>query len=71
MSEERLAKVMRHVAAHTNDEWARDYLIQRLGDFGHHATFRQPQDANSGINKVIGHWPGDETDEEIKQGLNQ
>lgn len=31
--------------------------------------FRKPQDANSGMAAVMGRWPGDETDEEIKEAL--
>jgi lambda repressor-like predicted transcriptional regulator len=30
----RLVKIMTHVAAHTRDAWARDYLIGRLQDHG-------------------------------------
>lgn len=39
---ERLAKIMRHVAKHTRDQWARDYIIQRLNDFGFHCSFSNP-----------------------------
>jgi hypothetical protein len=30
--EDRMAKIMRHVAIHTRDTWARSYLRQRLED---------------------------------------
>ena len=31
---ERMRKVMEYVAAGTNDQWARDYLLIRLEDLG-------------------------------------
>jgi hypothetical protein len=33
------------------------------------AALRQPQDLRSGINAVIGRWPGDESDEEVTAAL--
>ncbi len=32
-------------------------------------TLRQPQTSNSGLNKLWGRWPGDETDEQITEAL--
>ena len=31
---ERMRKVMEYVAAHTRDQWARDYLLSRLEQLG-------------------------------------
>lgn len=35
------------------------------------ATLRQPQGPRSGVNAVVGRWPGDETDEEIAAALRE
>ena len=32
-------------------------------------SLHQPQDSQSGMSAIIGKWPGDETDEEIADGL--
>ena len=32
-------------------------------------AFRKPQDSRSGMSAIMGKWPGDETDDEIKAGL--
>jgi hypothetical protein len=32
-------------------------------------VFRQPQGPRSGVNAIIGRWPGDETEEEIASAL--
>jgi len=31
---DRLTEIMTYVAAHTRDQWARDYLVRRLQDSG-------------------------------------
>lgn len=36
-----------------------------------YAALHKPQGPNSGINAVIGKWPGDETDEEINALLEE
>lgn len=35
------------------------------------ASLREPQGPRSGVNAVIGHWPGDESDEEIATALRE
>ena len=35
------------------------------------ATFWQPQGPHSGVNAIIGRWPGDETDEQIAAALEE
>jgi hypothetical protein len=35
------------------------------------AALREPQGPRSGVNAVIGHWPGDESDEEIATALRE
>lgn len=34
-------------------------------------SFRQPQGPRSGVNAIIGRWPGDESDEEIAAALRE
>ena len=38
---ERLVKVMLHVAGHTRDQWARDYLTTRLEELGYEAKLKK------------------------------
>jgi uncharacterized protein (DUF433 family) len=35
------------------------------------AGLRQPQGSRSGVNAVIGRWPGEESDEEIAAALRE
>jgi hypothetical protein len=34
-------------------------------------TFRQPQTPQTGLGAIIGRWPGEETDEEIRKALEE
>lgn len=50
------------------NEWCRKH--ERRATVGE-AKLQQPQDSRSGIAAVIGKWPGDETDEEIRDALDE
>ena len=58
---ERLVKVMLHVAGHTQDKWSRDYITTRLDDLGYDAKLKSPVNTKDSriemsVGNVLDHW---------------